>query len=66
MIDRNEQLSSELDYLTPDKPAPAPGSRPGGGYMISGHLERSDKEIARRVAWLKAYKERVRAAAQAT
>ena len=63
MIDRNEQLDSERDYLRDRQPAP-PGARPAGGYMINGNLVRSDKEIARRVAWLQAYKERVRAASE--
>ena len=53
------------DTARPGPPAPAP--RPPGANMMES-VERSTEEIARRVAWLKAYKEQVardRAAAQA-
>ena len=61
-----EQFQAEMDHLEKDKP-PAPKPRPAGANMFEA-MERSPEEIARRVAWLKAYKEQVardRAAAQA-
>ena len=52
-----EQFQAEMDHVDKDKPT-EPKPRPAGPNMFEV-MERSTEEIARRVAWLKAYKDKV-------